>query len=172
MSQTELLNSHIQVCSLLSADCVGWLESLVTPGLKRSAVSWILQLKTNRKQYHQLGGWSCLVILGKLGASSSEKGSHKVKILNGRKTPEVWENSGDKGGAWEQTLGTPRDLGHKQMRRESSCTAQTDTTFCPTHLEQQRSPWWGGKLSPVEYSAEGGTSNCMRQSNIILIVPK
>lgn len=47
-----------------------------------------------------------------MGAGSLKKRTQKVKILNERKVPDVWEDSGNKRGAQEQVTGTPSDLAH------------------------------------------------------------
>lgn len=55
MFKIKLLICQVHVCSLLSATFMGCLQILVTLGLNRSVVPWILQL-IDMKQYCQIGG--------------------------------------------------------------------------------------------------------------------
>lgn len=64
MSGTELLVSPARVCCFLDAARTGRLYILITPGLNRSGISWMLQsIKRDMKQNQLLGVSSCTVLL-------------------------------------------------------------------------------------------------------------
>lgn len=69
-----------------------------------------------------------------------------------RKILEIRELCGNKCQGPPGTQPVTAETGHQQL---GSCTAQTDTTFCPTFPDQQPPPCWGGKQRLVEYRAEG-----------------